>query len=241
MQQPIKIGVTYTGTDEKHSNYVNWLSAGDDIRIISLLPGNSVPGQMEKLDGLVLSGGIDMHPKYYDSTVAEYPNMPEYFNEMRDEFEIALFGFAMRQRIPMLGVCRGMQLANCVLGGTLKQDIGSVGNEIHRYDQNDKAHGINIRPGSFLHEITGLERSVVNSAHHQSILILGKGLQVNCTSDDGIIEGVEWAERGTEPFFIGIQWHPERMYKLGLAESPLTKKIRDRFIQAVNKSIQHQP
>jgi len=238
IQTVIKIGVTYTGTDEKHSNYVNWLKEKEHIEIITLSPGNTDLGSIINFDGIVLSGGIDMHPKYYHSSAVDYMNAPKNFNEKRDEFEMAVFESSQQNNIPLLGVCRGMQLVNCLLGGTLIQDIGTVANAIHRYEHNDKAHAINIIPGTLLNEITGVYRTVTNSAHHQAIDTIGRGLAINCTSDDGIIEGVEWADKENKSYFLGIQWHPERMYKLHLGKSPATKNVRDRFIREIKNSIE---
>lgn len=240
MYQPvIKIGVTYTGTDEKHSNYVQWLKGSEHMEIITLSPLHTELESIKHFDGIVLSGGIDMHPKYYHSDSINYPNAPEHFHENRDEFEMIVFEISQQYHIPLLGVCRGMQLVNCILGGTLIQDIGPEANAIHRYEHNDKAHGINIVPDTLLNEITGVERSVTNSAHHQSIFTLGKGLVSNCIADDGIIEGVEWTEKENKPFFMGVQWHPERMYKFHLMESPVSKNIRNRFIAEIKNAIEN--
>ncbi|MEO6730589.1 MAG: gamma-glutamyl-gamma-aminobutyrate hydrolase family protein [Ferruginibacter sp.] len=236
MSPSIKIGVTHTGTDEKHSNYVHWLQGSDSIEVIALSPGTTDLDDIKNFDGIVLSGGIDMHPKFYQSDTTNYPNAPVHFNEKRDEFEIEIFKLSQQHNLPLLGVCRGMQLVNCILGGTLTQDIGPVANIIHKYEDNDKAHGINIIAATLLNEITGVERSVANSAHHQSIKMLGKGLEINCTSDDGIIEGVEWSMPENKSFFLAVQWHPERMYKLHLQRSPLSKSIRDRFIREIRNS-----
>lgn len=236
MNNTIKIGITYTGTDEKHINYADWLKGNDPIEIIALSPSHTDLKSIKEFDGIVLSGGIDMHPKYYESKVMDYPNAPSSYHEMRDEFEMEVFRLSQEYKIPVLGICRGMQLVNCLLGGDLIQDIGPSGNAIHRHELNDKAHGINIVPSTLLEEIVGQDRSVINSAHHQAIKTLGKGLEVNCTSDDNFIEGVEWSHPEDKPFFLGIQWHPERMYKLHLKESPLTRNIRDRFIEEIKNS-----
>lgn len=235
----IKIGVTYTGTDEKHNNYVNWLKANQLVEITRLSTHDNNLDAVKNLDGIVLSGGLDMHPKYYNSNVTDYPNAPHSFDEKRDAFEIAVFELSQQKNLPVLGVCRGMQLVNCIMGGTLTQDIGPVGNAIHKFEQNDKAHGVNIVPGTILSEITEIDRSVTNSAHHQCIGQLGKGLAINCTSDDGIIEGLEWDDHKNNSFFMGVQWHPERLFKFYLSESPLTINIRDRFIEEIQKSITH--
>lgn len=236
MQTVIKIGVTFTGSDEKQSNYVKWLKANERVEIFHLSPLNTDLESINKFDGIVLSGGIDMHPKYYQNKEVNYPNAPRHFNEKRDQFEMAVFEKSQQNNIPLLGVCRGMQLVNCIMGGNLIQDIGPVANAIHRSGEHDKAHGINITPGSLLNEIMGVARTVANSAHHQSIDTIGNGLNINCVSDDGIIEGLEWTHTENKPFFLGIQWHPERMYKLHLGESPVAKNIRDRFIKEIKKS-----
>ena len=237
MKQEIKIGVTYTGTDEKHSNYVQWLKGNEHIEIITLSPLHTELDGIQNFDGIVLSGGIDTHPKFYNSGITNYPNAPQHFNEKRDEFEIAVFEISQKSDIPLLAICRGMQLVNCIMGGNLKQDIGTVANAIHRFEQYDKAHAINIVPGSLLNEITGIDRTVINSAHHQAVDIVGKGLVINCSADDDTVEGIEWEDKKNKSFFLGVQWHPERMYKFHLNESPAAKSIRDTFINAIKKKI----
>ena len=237
MQDLIKIGVTFTGTDEKHSNYVNWLKGSDAVEIITLSPEVTDLKNIKNLDGIVLSGGVDMHPKFYKNNITDYPNKPGLFDEIRDEFELEIFRLSQLNSIPLLGVCRGMQLINCALGGTLLQDNGTIANAIHRFENKDKAHGINIFTGTLLNEITEIERSITNSAHHQSINKLGEGLTVNCLADDGIIEGIEWAIKENKSFFLAVQWHPERMYHFNLQTSPVSKNIRDHFINEIKKAI----
>ena len=232
----MKIGLTYTGFEEKHNNYLQWLNGNEDIELVTLSKDNRDDKIIKSLDGIVMSGGVDVHPKYYNSNTG-YTNAPEHFDEERDLYEIAVFNISQQNNIPLLGVCRGMQLVNCILGGSLIQDIGSDANKIHRFLQNDKAHGVNIETGTLLIEIAALQRGVVNSAHHQAVNVVGKGLQVNCISDDGITEGLEWADKLNKSFLLCIQWHPERMYKLGLQNSTLSKNIRDRFIKEIKKSI----
>jgi putative glutamine amidotransferase len=239
-EQIIKIGLTYTGTDEKHNNYVRWLRCNEAIEITTLSSTGTSLESINNFDGIVLSGGVDMHPKFYNSTTTDYLNAPQQFQQERDEFEVAVFKQALQNNISLLAVCRGMQLVNCVLGGNMTQDIGPEANRIHKFDQQDKAHGINIEPATLLNEITGVERTVANSAHHQCINKLGEGLLVNCRSDDGIAEGIEWADKVNKPFFIGVQWHPERMYKFHLSELPSAKNIRDRFIKEIKNQLKNQ-
>ncbi len=159
------------------------------------------------VDGVVISGGNDINPIYYNENPIY--KLDRYYN-CRDEFEIKVFNEAINMSIPVLGVCRGMQIGNVALGGTLYQDIYEQGvakikhlNSEH-YDSCE--HFINIEKNSFLFYAHNKKRIVVNSIHHQAIKDLGVGLKVIAKSDDGIIEGVE-LENGK---FFGVQFHPER-------------------------------
>ncbi len=236
MQTNIKIGLTYTGSDEKHGYYLNWLKGNDDIEIIRLSAEDDNLQLVREVDAIVLSGGVDAHPQSYGSDNTSYPNAPAAFQKERDEFETATFLLAQQLHIPVLGVCRGMQLINCVLGGDLIQDIGDVANDNHRNEGEDKKHSVLILPGTLLGNITGLQVDNANSAHHQCVNHLGKGLLVNAQSEDGITEGIEWADKSEKPFLLGIQWHPERMFKLRLQTSTLSRNIREYFITAIQKS-----
>ena len=236
MLTKIKIGLTYTGSDEKHEYYVNWLKGNDDIEVIRLSAEDGNLQLVKTVDAIVLSGGVDAHPQSYGSNNTHYPNAPAAFNEARDEFESAVFLLTQQLHIPVLGVCRGMQLINCILGGNLIQDIGEEANNHHRNLGEDKKHPVIILPESLLGEITSLQKDDANSAHHQSINHLGAGLMVNAKSTDGIIEGIEWADKTEKPFLLGIQWHPERMFKLHLQGATLSKNIRDYFIKQVENS-----
>ena len=238
----MKIGLTHTGIEEKHQNYVKWLTCNDDIEIIQLSEQNNNADAIKNYDALILSGGVDIHPKFYKTDKINYPHSPQKFNEQRDEFEIALFQLAQKTNKPVLGICRGLQLINCIYNGTLKQDLGDEPNKIHKAEiinhvQKDKAHGLDIEEGTILHDIVEAGRLVVNSAHHQTIDKLGEGLKANCHSDDGLIEGFEREHPNGKPFLLAVQWHPERMYKFNLEGSTVSKAIRDRFIEEVKKSM----
>jgi putative glutamine amidotransferase len=235
----MKIGLTYTGSDEKHSNYVQWLKANEDIDIVRLSADDHNLNEVKNCDAVVFSGGIDMHPKYYHNNKLDYNNAPEQFNEKRDEFELAAFNLALENDKPILGICRGMQLINCALGGDLQQDLNEL-NNIHKAKGNDKAHGVTILPNTLLYDTIQVERGVINSAHHQAIKNTGKGLLINSISDEGIAEGLEWEDKADKPFLLCVQWHPERMVKFQLQDLPLSKNIRKRFIDEVKKSMKHQ-
>ena len=238
----MKIGLTHTGIEEKHQNYIKWLTGNDDIEIIKLSEQDNNGAAIKNYDALILSGGVDIHPKFYKNEKVNYPHSPKKFNEQRDEFEIAVFHLAQKANKPVLGICRGFQLINCIYKGTLKQDIGDELNKIHKAEiinhiQKDKAHGLDIEEGTILYDIVKARRLVVNSAHHQTIDKPGEGLKVNCRSDDGLIEGFEREYPNGKPFLLTVQWHPERMYKFNLEDSPVSKAIRDRFIEEVKKSM----
>ncbi len=229
----MKIAITYTGSDKKQDNYVRWLQAADtEIEVVTLRPGDRY--NEAGFDGLVLSGGIDVGPSLY-GMAAGYPNAPGLFNTDRDAYEIGLYHQFMTAGKPVLGICRGLQLINCINGGTLKQDLGEEGNLVHRAVPADRSHEIMVMPGTFLQELLVDERVQVNSAHHQSVNAIGSGLAVNCISDDGIIEGLEWKDREGKPFFLCVQWHPERMFSFDLDNTPASLGIRERFIEACNK------
>ncbi len=238
----MNIGVSYTGSDAKHQHYVNWLQQDPSVNIITLSAETAEnKGDIADCDGLILSGGVDIHPGYYNSNNVVYPNMPKQLYQKRDAFEIGLFKAAQQRNIPVLGVCRGLQLVNCILGGNLQQDIASK-NSLHKaivtekQIQFDKAHGLHIVPGTLLAAIAGTERSVVNSAHHQCVDLIAADLIVNSLSDDNIIEGLEWKVKAGKPFLLCVQWHPERMHEFQLEESSLAAGIAQPFFEAVKKA-----
>lgn len=226
----VKIGITKTDWEDKHLNYVRWIKGDNvDVEVITLSANN--PEKLEECDGFVLSGGVDIHPEFYNGN-EQYDNAPSGFNRGRDDFEFSLFEKAIQTKRPVLGICRGLQLINVFCKGTLVQDMAGQ-NEVHTDDDEDKTHAIDVARGTMLSEIVGEGSGMVNSAHHQSILQLGKNLVANSYSEDGTIEGIEWKEKDGKPFMLAVQWHPERMDKAQLGDSPFSKNIRDRFIERV--------
>jgi putative glutamine amidotransferase len=230
----IKIGLTDTGTQWKHENYVRWIMAGDAVEVIRLSAALGNLNEAVECDGLVLSGGIDIDPTLYGGE-PEYKRSPVAgWERDRDLFERAVLRMAWERELPVLGVCRGMQLINVTLSGSLVQDLGIAGDGMHEGNAGiDKQHGVRIEEGSLLAEVTGNSSGEVNSAHHQAVGLLGEGLRVNCYAEDGTIEGIEWSEPAGRPFLLAVQWHPERMLANGFEDEFLYRAIRDRFVEEV--------
>jgi putative glutamine amidotransferase len=233
----MKIGLTLTEYEHKHHFYVNWLKGNDDIEVIVFSVKDDNAEDLDKCDGLVLSGGVDSNPKFYNGK-EDYPNKPEGgWDTVRDDFERSLYESALERSIPILAVCRGLQLVNIFHGGNLVQDLGEL-NDIHKaIKEQDKEHSISIFKNSLLHEIVNEDEGRINSAHHQAINKIAGELMINCKAIDGTIEGAEWKIKEGKPFLLCVQWHPERMHKIQLQDSPLSKNIRNRFIEEIKKSI----
>jgi putative glutamine amidotransferase len=167
---------------------------------------------LEVLDGLVLSGGEDVDPVHYGQE--PHPTVKDNIDPLRDAQELALFRLAQARGVPVLAICRGIQLVNVALGGTLWQDLPTDSPEGLPHQQTDgrtaRTHPVEISPGSRLARALGASRVEVNSFHHQSIRDLAPGLVVSARAPDGEIEGVESAEGA--PWLLAVQWHPEEFH-----------------------------
>ena len=174
------------------------------------------------LDGLLLSGGSDLDPSYYgEEPLPELGvTLPE-----RDAFEMALVDLALRRGIPTFGICRGMQVLNVALGGTLYQDLPSqweVDVLKHRQDTPkwQPTHEVRVGEESYLAEVMGRELVKVNSYHHQGIKDLADSLVVTGRSSDGVVESVEAGDL-SDQWLLGVQWHAEAMRGAGPEQSCL--------------------
>ena len=155
----------------------------------------------DHLDGVLLTGGADIGPERYGHAAETDLFPPEV---ERDDFEFALLSSAVERELPVLGICRGLQLINIHAGGTLHQDVPPHA----RFDvgPETEAHPVEFVEGSVLHDLYGGHRQV-NSLHHQTVLDLGAGLKATGTSDDGTVEGIE----SDDGRLLAVQWHPEMM------------------------------
>jgi gamma-glutamyl-gamma-aminobutyrate hydrolase PuuD len=216
------IGITVY-TRERVSPFVQMPYATSNVGLSDLVeeagavplllpPSAHVEDVLDRVDALVLQGGGDLSPDYYADEAHPETNT---LDRRRDEFELALLRRARARRMPVLGICRGIQLVNVSLGGTLVQHLPDVTDVEHaaldRWDAT--AHWIEIAEGSRLHHLLGETRIEVNSVHHQAIDDLGEGLSVVARADDGTVEAIEHA---TEPI-LAVQWHPEWSAKVDWA------------------------
>jgi len=164
---------------------------------------------LETIDGLIMTGGSDIHPSFYGQIVLERCGE---IDEQRDRFEVELIHAARGRDLPFLGICRGLQVLNVALGGSLYQDISyragtDPAHMSPRERRGEPAHQVAITPGSRLAHIIGSREMPVTSTHHQIIRDLAPDLAASAVAPDGVIEAVE----GTGRFLLAVQWHPERM------------------------------
>ncbi len=158
------------------------------------------PPPIESLDGLVLAGGTDINPARYGQQPAPETDQPD---DQRDQAETRLLQNALAQGMPVLAICRGMQLFNVVHGGTLIQHLPTASK--HRL-KGQEVHDVQVAPGTRLASILGEGEHAVNSRHHQAVDRPGTGLIVSAIAPDGVIEALE---RPGDSFAVAVQWHPE--------------------------------
>jgi putative glutamine amidotransferase len=210
-------------------NYELWLKKlGPELELVNFDardPGDFT-SQVQLYSGLVLTGGGDLHPSLYGSP--DTGNYCQGIDIKRDDLEFKLLDAALTCGIPILAICRGMQLLNVFLGGTLIPHIDALPGHIIHKGQNDVYHGISISQESHLFAIAGIPNETVNSSHHQALDIPGSGLVITAFSEDGIPEAAELSGENGQ-FCIAVQWHPERMD----VENPLSGKIGRAFIRSL--------
>lgn len=170
---------------------------------------------LAKLDGVLLAGGTDVDPALYGETpVYELGEV----TPLRDQFEMRLVKKAYALGMPVLGICRGIQCLNVAMGGTLWQDLPSQFRTekgerplAHSQKRPDyyQSHSVYVKEGTKMHSIVKADSLRVNSFHHQAVKDVAEGMIVSAVSTDGVIEAIEHPDL---PFFVGIQWHPERYF-----------------------------
>jgi putative glutamine amidotransferase len=170
----------------------------------------SIDAYLDRLDGILLSGGDDIDPSIYGETWHERAVR---IDPARQGFELALLAAVERRGVPALGVCLGFQMMNVYRGGSLHQFLPDVPRpdaiEHRKVDGVMPRHDVTIEPGSLLHETIGRTQCLANTAHKQAVNRMGRGLKITARAADGVIEGFE---DPTLPLFLGVQWHPERLH-----------------------------
>ena len=226
-----RIGITTSDTN--FQNYPNWIS-GEGVEVVQLSYSEKNIQDFDSCDGFVLTGGIDVHPAFYQNARVDYPNTTV-LNESRDLFEMQVFEYARQQNKPVLAICRGLQLVNIAMGGNLIQDLQENGFENHRKGPDgDREHKIEVKPGTLLAQIAGVQHGFVNSAHHQGLDQIADGLQVSAFSEDGVVEAIEYKD-ANKPFLLAVQWHPERI-QIPSSNLAFSQNIRSAFIDAMLKN-----
>ena len=196
--------------------------------VLPLVTDKSQQNQLlGQVDGLLITGsGSDLDPELY----GERQCVPfRQMSQQRSDLELGISRLAFRGRIPTLGICGGMQSINVALGGTLIQDIAaqhsSAINHLPSVSATRKAHGISIAPRTLLERIVGKLKIRVNSSHHQSVKKVPGRLVTSAVAPDDVIEAIEAPHH---PFLLGVQWHPEFLYK----HDPIQKKLFQALIKA---------
>lgn len=219
----LRIGITQ---GRNYHYYAAWIGAVADATVIPITGEN--PDEVLNCQGIILSGGQDVHPARYGkpSYISEY-HLND-FDEDRDAFEIRTLETVFNHHIPLLGICRGMQLTNVWLGGTLVPDLDSFGKSGHRKlnSTTDSEHPIRIKPGSALAALAGETSGTVNSAHHQAVDQVAEGWEITAWSADGVAESMERI-RPSSHYIRLVQWHPERITD---QQNPLAAKLREDFL-----------
>src|SRR5919199_4938364 len=186
--------------------YVEAVARAGAVPVVLPPVPDVVAGALGRIDGLIVAGGPDVEPSRYGETPGEHTQTP---NRDRDASELLLLGEAIDEGMPVLGICRGMQLLNVLRGGTLHQHLPDVvHSEAHAPKRGSYAsHPVSVKPGTKLAELLGRTEIVgVPTYHHQGVDVLGTDLQPTAWAPDGTLEAIEDPDL---PFCVGVQWHPE--------------------------------
>jgi putative glutamine amidotransferase len=226
----ITIGFTRATDEDRYLLYVKWLKTVDPSFEYINFYGMDIHDALAELDrcsGLVLTGGVDVHPSYYGK--AEEENRCE-SDLSRDILEFALIEKALAMKLPVLAICRGEQILNVSQGGDLIVDISADhGNSIiHSSDTDQLAyHSIDINASSSLYNLIKTNAFDIVSVHHQAVKTLAPCFSPTAFASDGIIEAFEWLNPENKGYLMAVQWHPEK----GDYKNALSQAIAKDFIE----------
>jgi putative glutamine amidotransferase len=226
---PAVVAVSYLSGNPEESNYIKWLKSVDpelSYRVMNQLPMDSVEIVFDNCAALLLTGGEDIYPGRYGQ--AEDTVNCGTINHYRDSLEFLLIDLAMENKTPVIGICRGQQILNVAMGGTLIVDIPT---ELHTrvyhrcYDWQNCFHDVTLIPNQQLAQLSGVMEGNVTSNHHQAVKKLADPFRVLATANDGIVESIGWKEPEGKPWLLAVQWHPERMDSTNMLSRPLAEKF----------------
>jgi putative glutamine amidotransferase len=234
-QESVRIAISKGTSTDSYLAYGSWLKKLDQVvEWIDLAsqPSDSVETVLLQCDGLLLSGGPDVFPGRFGREAEA--SLCEEIDYERDTLEFSLIQLASEHNMPVLGICRGLQILNVAYGGSLILDIPTEHPSDVRHrceDKNNCFHGIRLSDETLLRKVAGIPEGVSNSSHHQAIRDIAPAFMATAFAPDGIIEAIEWQEAGDKPFLLAVQWHPEKMD----INNPLSGNIGMSFIAAVKK------
>ena len=210
------------------TNYINWIE-DDNIIILDAYTIKNTDSILALADGIILTGGEDINPlEYNDTANIKVCGTIDY---QRDTLEKKLFDFAFKNKLPLIGVCRGMQMMNVASGGSLYGDIPTeIGTTVIHRNNGEVMHKIAIVDTCSLIFPLGTDTFMVNSWHHQGLKDISENLRIIARSFDGLPEAVVM-KKSTHPFMIAVQFHPERLGK----DNPIHQKMRDSFYKAMGE------
>jgi putative glutamine amidotransferase len=232
-----RIALTHTGP-ARYLHYPAWLRRHrPEIQIIDLATRSGPLDELRGCHGLLLPGGPDVDPVEYRRP--ELRRLCRTIDAGRDRLELRCAREAAALGIPLLGVCRGLQIANVALGGTLVADLPPEQRAAHdKLEDQDRLHDVRCEEGSLLARLAAEKAGAeadrgVNSAHHQAADTIAPELRVSARSIDGVIEALEWREPEGKPFLLLVQWHPERM---AAQQSGFSRGVALAFLDAAQRA-----
>lgn len=210
---------------EKMQNYLRYIQSINEVDLVVLSHKKGNFRDIDNCDGLVLTGGEDVTPELY----GDWPDETVHSDPERDGFEYRLIESALANDIPILGICRGLQIVNVYFGGTLILDLEKYHARNHRKisSTEDRYHGLSFTEDSNLSKFINVRNGEVNSAHHQAADRIGDGLKITARADDGTIEALESTH--PEGKITLVQWHPERLRK----DNPFARGVLELFLSNI--------
>jgi putative glutamine amidotransferase len=236
---PVKIAFSKAYPENSYANYYKWIRSLDSTAICQdmyHMPLDSALMLFKGCSGLLLTGGTDINPAFYGKAYDTVRCWP--IDHQLDTLEMILIDSAVAWKMPILGICRGHQMLNVALGGSLIVDIPSDfgTNVAHKcQDSHNCFHTVTVDSGSLLYQITGLEEGEVNSNHHQAADQMSPQLKAIARTADGLVEAEQWKEPAGKSFLLGVQWHPERLD----TANPLSTAIGLRYLEECREFASH--